>query len=109
MSEFDEQALSEALGALWMRAINEKHFQDAMLIGVLMYLVFRDGADLESREGALGLIQSAVDALLHDGKERRRSFSLKRPPEVRLVGGANALICNECAHETAAYFRKNDE
>jgi len=78
-----------------------------MLVGLLRFFALRGTAEAGPPEESLGLILSAADALLHEGKERACSFCRKTQTEARLVGGLDGFICESCARDANAHFQGN--
>jgi hypothetical protein len=104
MEESDLTKVFELLAANWARAHTDRRYHDALVTGIVGYLVFREmklqGFDTE----ALTWIQSTIadsltaerDAAASSGSEPPCSFCGRTRPEVRIAAGANGFICNLC-------------
>src|ERR1051326_3522703 len=99
MNSGERRQLFEQLTSLWMRAFEEKRFEDALFCSFANYLVSCEARDEEYQKTSLVALQGAVEALLPESEAEKDecSFCGRRPPEVRLAAGPSAFICNECA------------
>ena len=98
MNSGERKQLLEQLTSIWMRAFEDRRFEDALFCSFANYLISREAQDEEYQKTCLIALKGAVDGLLPESEVAKDecSFCGRRPPEVRLAAGPRAFICNEC-------------
>jgi hypothetical protein len=99
-----EKTLHASLETAWRNAIDNKQYFESLVIAAAFLQVSRFIGDKELELGASMLIGASAD--LVSGSEPRLacSFCGRQPPDVQLVAGDKAHICNECVKDLTAYF-----
>jgi hypothetical protein len=98
----------EILTPIWMKAFEEKRFQDALLLGFVSYLIFRERNSEDEQMASLLAMRAVIDNLSPRGRGDECSFCGRRPPAVRLAAGPDAFICDDCVSTLSATFRESD-
>ncbi len=105
MSEFSSQELFEFLARQWEKATLERRFDDAVQQSVSAFLLFRSLRDPSLAMAALAWLSRSITDLFADTKSQELklstsslscSFCGKAPPQVQVVAGASAAICDAC-------------
>jgi hypothetical protein len=102
--------LPDVLRAVCLKSFEQKRFDDALLNSFAAYLLSRDIKNEESERIALVMIKGAAECLLPSkGQENQCSFCGRSPPEIRLAGGPDALICDSCVATLSEVFAETPE
>jgi hypothetical protein len=106
MSEIPGADIFSAIDPRISEAMNEGRFHDALVLAFAAYLAFRQENDPKQLfvQAALVWIEVAVMELQKASgakpataaEEPQCSFCGQKPPNVRLVAGASAFICDSC-------------
>jgi hypothetical protein len=104
--------------AKWERAVKDKRYHDALALAIRGYLAARDLDDLAFETACLAYMANAIKNLTGASREQRTksgnqreacSFCGKGEKEARIMGGADANICEECATKIYRFFRKKNQ
>jgi hypothetical protein len=111
MSDDLGKSAGEALALAWGHLITKKHFDSALFTGIVGYLVALENKDPDLKAGAMSWIETAIRERQDAEGDRKRerpvlecSFCGQREPEVRLVAGAKAFICDGCVKMCTEIF-----
>lgn len=118
MEDFTSIEVSQYLAGVWGKLMTQGQYNGAMFAGLLGYFISLETQDTEMRSGAIALIRKSAEEILQtDGDKEFRdenastscSFCGRKEPEVRLVAGASAAVCDSCVARLAKFFSPNDE
>jgi len=98
----------EILTPIWMKAFEEKRYKDALLLGLVSYIVFRERNSEDEQMASLLAIRAVIDNLSPRPSGDQCSFCGRRPPAVRLAAGPDAFICDDCVSTLNATFKESD-
>lgn len=113
MTKSEQPELQTLFSLLWGHLMMQKRFHHAAMTSFLAHVVGRETGDPELERGALSQVYKAIDELRETSRasstsskppEALCSFCGRGEPEVRLVAGANAFICDSCAKTVAEVF-----
>jgi hypothetical protein len=96
MSESDFPDVLDKLLFIWVKALKEKRFHDALALAYANHIIAREMKDEES---FLSAMKASIDGLLPADDPANRnecSFCRRSPPDVRLAAGPNVNICDQC-------------
>jgi hypothetical protein len=101
-----EMLTPEVLTPIWMKAFEEKRHDDALLLGLVSYIITREKNSRDEQIAALLAIRAAIDHLApKGGAEEQCSFCGQRPPVIRLAAGPRAFICDSCVSTLSGVFK----
>ncbi len=124
MSSVNIESIPTLLRLLWGQLMLARRYDAAAAVGALSWILSRtpntedipntdDSAQL--LEGGLTFIRKALEEGENGNSSFRSSpaaatlscnFCGKSPPEVKLVQGPSANICNECVHTISEVFQR---
>jgi hypothetical protein len=110
MSDRNDFSVSTLISLLWGKLMMTGRYDAAAALGAFAWLISKGDANLaEVREGAPALIQKAISEEASgsrptSGRDLNCDFCGKSPPEVKIVQGPSAVICNECVRTISEVF-----
>lgn len=110
MAEFTPINIGRHLAEVWGKLMMQKQFNNALLTGVLGYLVSLESDDTELKVGATSWISKTMEELQGGGPGNTPasgpacSFCGRGEPEVRLAAGAKAFVCDSCVGALSKVF-----
>lgn len=116
MTDNLDLSASQLIRLLWAKLMMLRRFDAAASVAALSLMLSRQSGseNHEFREDGLHLGRKALDELAGEGDpnlpvddSKCCSFCGKSPPEVRLVQGPKAAICNECVNSISEVFERD--
>ncbi len=118
MEDLTPTDVSQYLTRIWGKLMTQKQYNSAMFAGFLGYVISLETKDAEMKSEAIALIRKSAEEILQpdSDKESRKedpspscSFCGREEPEVRLVAGAGAVVCDSCVARLAKFFSQDHD
>jgi hypothetical protein len=97
----------QRFSASWQRAIDEKDWNGAILVGISAFLYFTSKNEERNRDAAVGLIVAAFEIQnpIHEsGAGKNCSFCHTSDATLNMGAGASACICENCVRMFSGLF-----
>ncbi|WP_082078585.1 ClpX C4-type zinc finger protein [Bradyrhizobium sp. LTSP849] len=103
----DQDKLFEALAPIWANALEGQRYNEAILIGVLSFLTFREVGHEKFGKEALTWLSMAIERIQGgepDHDDPICSFCGRNESKDDLVAGNQAFICSSCSSTAREIF-----
>ncbi|MGH6793858.1 MAG: ClpX C4-type zinc finger protein [Methylocella sp.] len=110
MSNQSDFSVATLISLLWGKLMMTGRYDAAAALGAFASLMSKGDANLtDVLESAPGLIEKAMSEQASGtkpttGRGLHCDFCGKSPPEVKVIQGPSAVICNECVHTASEVF-----
>jgi hypothetical protein len=116
MTEIEPIDIRRHLAMVWGKLMIEQQYVGAALTGLLGHIVARHNKNGNFETESMAWVRKAMEEL-ESGSSQGQSFNDpvcsfcgRGKHEVRLVGGANAFICEDCVKTVGeAFIGKNEK